>query len=163
MADDRPVSKLLYQDLADAHAYGLSPEERPFWCMAKLAGMDYEDFLAEGEERYDDFVVPFTLVATQPPEGQADAVPAYSDDDGVRYVDLAILYQGARNTIRIRRGVVRDIMATLQGDPGPPAEQRLLARLSNWSLEDVQTLSLYDWNAIKGARRNFTSTPLPEA
>lgn len=163
MAEERPESRLRYQDFADAHAYGAPPGAGMYWCMAKLAGMDFEDFMAEDESVLDDFSTDFTLAATRPPEGKADAVPVYSEAEGIRYVSLELLYAAARPEMRLRRGTVRDVMETQEGDPGPLAQQRLLARLSGWDPDEIKTISLYDWNAILAARRNFRLQPSVEA
>lgn len=163
MSDDRPESKLLFQDFGDAHAFGLTPDKAIDWCLAKLAGMDYEDFLDEAEEVEEDLGVEFTLIATIPPRGSTEAEPIYTEEGGVKYAELPLLYQAARPKIKFRRGTVRDAQETRQGDAGPPAQQRLLERLSGWTQEEIRTISLYDWNAIQEAKRNFTIRSSPGA
>ena len=162
MADDRPIAKLLFQDSVDAHAYGLQPDQIMYWCLAKMAGVDFEDFAEEDENRVDEMITDFFIEATVAPGGQDDATPTYTETGGVKYVELPLLYAAPRETIKFRRGTVRDRMETQQGDPGPPADQRLMVRLSGWDLAEIQQISLYDWNAIKEARQNFTSQPGPE-
>lgn len=162
MSDDRPIAKLHFQDSVDAHNYGLALGDIIFWCEAKLAGMDYEDFLDEGEERFEEMALEFMVTSTVAPEGQEDAIPEYTEEAGKRYFTLPLLYAAARPSIKVRRGTVRDVQETQEGDPGPPAQQRLLARLSGWEMEEIRTISLYDWNAILEARQNFTSLPSPD-
>ena len=160
--DARPIARLDFQDFADAHAFGVPPDGFMFWCLAKLADMDYVDFQDEGEERVEELSAEFHLIATVPPQGQDDAIPEYTEEAGIRYATLPLLFAAARPTIKVRRGTVRDVQETQLGQPGPLAQQRLLERLSGWEMDEIRTISLYDWNAIREARLNFPIPPSPE-
>ena len=156
MADARPESQFTYQDYLDADAFGVARRHVFYWLGAKIAGVEFPDLLEMDETELDSLFPQVNIISTIAPDGLDDATPEYFTQGGVDYCRVALLYKAPSPSITFRRGTVRDSMECEVLLGTAENELRLMARLSDWTTEDLARLSVYDWNATRAARRNFT-------